>query len=271
MALSCGPSSLGKTSMLGTTAALREAKQGSDEGPSRLLARQLQRPCWAAATRLRTTRLRLCLPQPADSLGTSTARTPALLHRRRAATIAFRARIRAPQRGTTPACGCPSPFNDSTQCHLRRSLRAPPARPSKNAHQPRRTSAQPARRLPAPRPPGRLTPAGQITGRRMSAAELRLGVARLSHESPISRNDALQQHDPEAHALRGPLSSLDSPPTARLRRRAPDTFPHATARRHCPATRPSATPCRRWRASRPLAPHCHDTTRVEALRGITWR
>lgn len=52
VALSCWPLSLGKTSMLGTTAALREAKQGSEEGPPSSDARQLQCPSCAAVDAL---------------------------------------------------------------------------------------------------------------------------------------------------------------------------------------------------------------------------
>jgi hypothetical protein len=91
--------------------------------------------------------------------------------------------------------------------------------------------------------------------RRMSAAEPHLAIARLSHESPIRRNDALQQRDPEPHALRRPLSSRHSlSQPARRHRLAPDTFPHAATRRHCLAARPTATASRCRQASRSLAP-----------------
>ena len=59
VALSCGPISLGKTSMLGTTAALREAKQGSEQGPQSSDARQLQCPSCAAVNALASRRPRL--------------------------------------------------------------------------------------------------------------------------------------------------------------------------------------------------------------------
>jgi hypothetical protein len=77
---------------------------------------------------------------------------------------------------------------------------------------------------------------------------------------PSSRNDALQQHDPEAHALHRPLSSRHSlSQPARRHRLAPDTFPHAATRRHCPAVRPTATASRCRQASRSLAPRTPTT------------
>jgi hypothetical protein len=172
VALSCGPISLGKTSMLGTTAALREAKQGSEAGPPSSDARQLQCPSWAAVGALASRRPRLspstglivhrdCLrSQPASGLGPIP-----LEHVARAIVVHDEAarhnagkHLRAPQRGTTPARGCPSrPSNG--ECSAVINVEAADKRASMNPHQSAgHRQPLPPRRLPAPRPPGREAP-----------------------------------------------------------------------------------------------------------------
>ena len=248
--------------MLGTTAALREAKQGSDEGPPRLRARQLQCPCWAAAARLRTTWLRLSLPHPADSLD-----TPA----------APEASAAPPTESRDDSAPCSHPgaaARNNSSSWLPEPVQRFHSAPSStlvedapSSHFQERSSAATHFRS-AGTAPSSTTTTGTTDSRRPNhrATIVRrrapLGIDRLSHESPATgatRSSSTTQKLPHfVDHFRASIASNH----AGLHRRAPDTLPHATPRRHSLAARPTATACRRRQASRPLAPRTATTPRA---------
>jgi hypothetical protein len=90
----------------------------------------------------------------------------------------------------------PEPFDKSGTGDPRHSLTASPARTAQTIADRDALPAQSARRLPAPRPPGRQTPAGPLQSRRCPSALP--PESEGLHTNPSGRNDAGQQPDPRA-------------------------------------------------------------------------